>query len=312
VTSGSSNFAQTRNDIINAALRKCGQLAEGETATSQQVTDAAGDLNRLVKAWHAEGVKIWAYSELVLILDTTSQSYDLGTGGDHCVLASSLVETTLTADAAASATSLTVDSITGISTTYVIGIVLDDDTIHWTTVNGAPSGSTVVITSGLASAATSGNVVYVYSAVAPRPLRIEQARVQIDSTNETPLRQMSRSEYFALPNKSSSGVPSGFHYSPSLSTGTLYLWPVPDTVDYKINLTAYRVIEDFDAASDNPDLPQEWLAPLVWCLARELAAEYGVDEVTWGRITTMADYWYGKALDFDMEPESITFSPDFS
>jgi hypothetical protein len=311
-TSGSSNWNQTRNEIINAALRKCGMLAEGETASAQMVTDAAGDLNRLVKAWHAKGVKLWTYSELRLFLDTTSQSYDLSTSGDHCVLESSLVTTELDADAASGASTITVDSATGISTTYNIGVVQDDDTIHWTTVNGAPAGAVVTLTAVLTAAASSGNAVYVYQNKAPRPLRIEQARVQIDDDTENELRKLGREEYFRLPNKSAAGVPNSFHYNPGLTTGKLYIWPVASTVDYSIKLTAYRVIEDFDTASDNPDFPQEWLQALIWALAREISIEYGTDPETTARIERMADYHYREALNFDTDTESVVFTPDLS
>ena len=309
-SSGSTNWTQTRNELVNASLRKCGKLAEGETATAQQVEDACRDLNALVKGLHAEGVKIWAYSELTLFLDTTSQEYDLGTGGDHCILTSSLVETTLAADVALGASTITVASATGIATTYNIGVVQDDDTIHWTTVNGAPSGVTITLTAVTTAAATSGNAVYVYVSKAPRPLRIEQARIRTSSTSETVMTKMSRLEYFGQANKSATGVPSGYHYSPQLSLGKFYSCPVSSTVAYRINMTAYRVLEDFDASSDNPDFPQEWFQPLVWLLARELGPEYGVDGETWNRIITMADYWYGKALGFDTDTESVVIVPD--
>ena len=69
------------------------------------------------------------------------------------------ISTTLTATSAATDTTLTVDWITGISDGDPIDVTLDDNTHHRTTVNGAPSGSTVTITDGVPSQAGSGNIV---------------------------------------------------------------------------------------------------------------------------------------------------------
>ena len=64
--SGSIDFNQTRNEIIESALRKIGALAEGETPTAQQVTNASQELNRLVKTWITKGHHLWALDELVI------------------------------------------------------------------------------------------------------------------------------------------------------------------------------------------------------------------------------------------------------
>lgn len=309
--SGSSNYENTRNEIISAALRKCGQLAEGETATAQQVADAAGDLERFVKALQADGVHIWKTEELVLFLDTTSQSYDLGSTGDRVCRAAVLDTTTIGADEAAGQTSLTVASITGIANADTIGIVLDDGTMHWTTVNGAPSGTTVVVTSALPSAAASGKSVYAFPSKAVRPLRILSARVKTDSTNENPMALMGREDYFDISNKSSTGVPSQFFYNPTLTDGKFYIYPVAsDATDY-INLTAAMPFDDFDSADNNPDLPAEWTNALIWGLASEIAIEYGVDDSTYIKIQEKAAYWLDKASQMNTEDASVIFMPNF-
>jgi hypothetical protein len=69
--------------------------------------------------------------------------------------------TTLGGAEAAAQTDLTVAAITGVASGDIIGILLDDGTTHWTTVNGAPSGSTITITAALPSDAASGNRVVV-------------------------------------------------------------------------------------------------------------------------------------------------------
>ena len=71
--------------------------------------------------------------------------------------------TTLSSSASEHATSIQVSSISNISIYDGIGIELDNDTIQWTFVSTAPSGSTVTLNNSLLGAATSGNTVYISS-----------------------------------------------------------------------------------------------------------------------------------------------------
>ena len=48
MTSGTTTFSITRDDIIKAALRKIGVVAQGETPTTDQITEAAFALNLMV------------------------------------------------------------------------------------------------------------------------------------------------------------------------------------------------------------------------------------------------------------------------
>lgn len=312
-TSGSTDHTNTRNQIIESALRKMGQLPEGETASAQQVADASRDLENLVKSLQTQGINIWKSEELVLFLANEQQSYALGPTGDRLVSKDSLIITELGADEAATQTSLTVDSITDIADNYIIGITLDDRTIHWTAVNGTPVGATVIVDDALPSAASSGNKVYAFSAKAPRPLRITQARVQLDDTNEMELEILSEEDYFGLSNKSTASTPNSFYYKPTLVNGKLYVWPtVADERQY-LNLSAKMPIEDFDAAGNNPDYPVEWHQPLIWLLCSEVYIEYGVtDPATVTKIEKQAEKWFKIVSDYDVEEADIVVMPDFA
>lgn len=67
-TSGTTSYSITRDDIIKRALRLVGALAQGETPTINQVNEAATSLNGLVKAWAADGMPLWAITEMTLPL----------------------------------------------------------------------------------------------------------------------------------------------------------------------------------------------------------------------------------------------------
>ncbi len=68
--------------------------------------------------------------------------------------------TTLTADAASGATSLTVASIAGFSNGDAISIEQDNGTYKSTTVSGAPSGNTITLAAGLSFKASANHSVY--------------------------------------------------------------------------------------------------------------------------------------------------------
>lgn len=74
-TSGTTSYSTTRDDIIKRALRLVGALAQGETPTANQVTEAATALNGLVKAWAADGMPLWAITEMTLTLVAGQSTY---------------------------------------------------------------------------------------------------------------------------------------------------------------------------------------------------------------------------------------------
>jgi hypothetical protein len=273
-TSGSVNLSTTRNDIIKGALRLVGAIQSGEEPPADEVADAADVLEGMIKEWaKVDGVRPWLKRQGVLFLVKGQASYSLGPTGDHASL--TYVTTTLTAAVAASGTALPVTSITGISASDKIGVVLDDGTLHWDTVSGAPSGTTVTLTTGVASAAASGNRLFTYTNILQRPLSVIDARLKINNDQETPFADpISRDEYFDLPNKTSQGKPNQGYYDPQLTDGKFYIYQAPNDVKDVVLLDLQYPIEDFDAAGNNPEYPQEWFLALRCGLAVELGPEY--------------------------------------
>jgi len=77
-TSGSTNYASSRSLLISGALRLIGGLAQGETATSDQLTEGAEALNYLCKHLQADGMPLWAIKEYALTLTSGTRSYRIG------------------------------------------------------------------------------------------------------------------------------------------------------------------------------------------------------------------------------------------
>lgn len=315
-TSGSIDFTVTRDQIIKDSLLLIGAVGAEESVDSSDQAIAARMLNMMIKDWHNKGVNLWRYQEGILFLDTQNQaSYTLASGSSGDDFTDSAVITTLGAAEAASQTELTVTSSTGMTASDYIGVVLDDGTLHETTIVSVDNSTTITITSGLASAAASGNKVYTYTTKGNRPIRIDSVRWRDSSDLDRELNEISRDEYFELPTKeTSNGDPSAFYYDPrrgNTQGGILYLWPRPNDLSGHLRVTYTRTIEDFDNATDNPDFPQEWLLTLVYGLAALLAPLYGKDQKLTESIGIIAEQKLQDALDYDNQPESSFIVPDW-
>lgn len=79
-TSGISINQLSRDDIINAALRKLVVIGEGQTANATQITTAAQCLNNIIAEFRTLGMSIWARKTLLLTLVQDQKDYIMGIG----------------------------------------------------------------------------------------------------------------------------------------------------------------------------------------------------------------------------------------
>lgn len=270
-TSGSTNFNQTRNEIVTDALTGLGVLRPGGTATTNDINYCSNWLNKIVKSWEGQGIHMWKEAEGTLFLLTNVNTYTIaGTGN---VAGIDVVETTLTA--AASTTSLTVTSTTGMTAADQIGIELDDGTRQWTTIVSVDSSTGLTITASVSSAASSGNTIFTYTTAVSKPMHISSARFRNTDGTDRMVFLKGRDEFMQIPNKTTTGKINQAFYTPGLTSGTIYVWPTPDAVSDRLKFSYVKLIEDFDAAGDNPDFPTEWLLTLTKSLMYCIARTYG-------------------------------------
>jgi hypothetical protein len=319
-TSGTSTFTYTRDQIIRAAGRKIGAYAAGEVPDAQTITDFADALNSMVKRWDAKGIHVWTESEGIIFMQPNQVQYALGPGTtDHVAMPASgsltqnyYVSTTMTSGAALGATSISVTSTNQISNGDQIGVQLASGSVFWTTVNGAPSGTTVVLTVGLSGAVNAGALVFDYTTPILRPLRVPFARrYNYLSQIDVPLITMSRLDYRNQPNKLANGPTNQYFYDPQLNTGQFFVWPVPTSTQDAIKFTWYRPIQDFNTAGNTPDLPQEWIDTLIFNLAVVMAPEYDCPPQRYQMLVTQAAQYLDDVTGWDREPESTYFGVNF-
>lgn len=140
-------------------------------------------------------------------------------------------------------------------------------------------------------------------------------------TYDTPLRIISRVEYAQFGAKGTQGIPNSLYYfpgidiaggltSPSDGYGTLYAYVNPIDASRTIYGNFQRPIYDVDSFGDELDLPVEWLLPLKWSLAAEMADEYEVPEERIMRVEKKSLYYREQMQDWSTEQASVTFEPD--
>ncbi len=74
-TSANTSYESNRDNIIKAALRKCGVLAKGETPSTEDYTDCAQALNNIVTRFATLGMPLWKRTELSVTLALNTNDY---------------------------------------------------------------------------------------------------------------------------------------------------------------------------------------------------------------------------------------------
>lgn len=328
--SGTVTYRNTRDEIIKGALRLVGAYDPENTSgpTAGQISNASEALNQLLKFWETQGLHLWERRYGVIFPQYQQSQFVLGSpgpAGDHACLSTPLgtgfVQTTLSADAASGDSTVSVTSISSSGTVgtpaismangYYIGIQLDSGELYWTTVSGAPSGTTVTLAVALTGAASSGNTVYSYQTKLIRPTRIKDAFLrQVANGNDVPCMIIAREVYNRFGGKTTSfGTPVQIYYDPQRDTGNVYLYPGFSSVTQLLYIEFEKPIDDITAADQDYDLPQEWGAPLKFNLALVISPEYEVSTEKFKQIKVLADEHLKQVEGWDQEDASLQLQP---
>lgn len=312
--SGSTNWSITRDNLITQSYRVLGALRTGGTASSDELSDAAESLNMMIKAWQAYGLQLWLVKQVTLIPSKDSQSYSLGPTGDHASL--SMTKTEMRVAGIATDTTLEVDSTTGMGASDNIGINLDDGTTQWTTVSSVTDSDTVVVATGLTSAAAIDQPIHFYTKKIDRPHELlEVYRRDIDDVVDVPLLRLSRTDFFTLSDKDTSGIPVNFYYDAQLDDSVMYVWPTANAIfakDSTLQLLVKKPVDDMDSATDDFEFPQEWYEAIVYGLAERIAPMIGYPIQDRQLLKMEAQNYLDLALTSDHEQTDVTFIPDES
>jgi len=175
-------------------------------------------------------------------------------------------------------------------------------------ISGMPLWTVNEITVGMTSGVSQYSIGLASSQ--PRPLKILQAFIRDANNQDTMLEVLSRYDFNTLGYKEESGIPNQLYYDPQIGSGIITLFNVPSDSTSTIHLVIQRQIQDFSTASNTPDLPQEAYRMLKWCLAEEIALEYGAKEKSIALIAMKAKQLRDDFMSFEQETASVYFAPN--
>lgn len=296
-TSGIYRHVVTFDDIAEEAfdILQIGQ--DGDTFGGNEQVRSRKSMNFMLKAWEGQGIHLWTLTEGSLFLVQGQFKYNFATAN----IANTWFETTLSANEASGQNILSVTSTTDITVADVIGIVLDDNTTHWTTVLSKTS-ALVTIATVLPSAAVAGSFVRTYVASSFIPAnRVMETRRRERAEYEIDMNFESRKDYFHLPDKVTTGKPIQSYFSRQHPEGDMYLWPAPDDTEIVINFTYERPIQVISAGTDNFDIPDYWYEAVIYNLAERLILKFGCTKDRAVFIKAAAREYLSVALSYDTD-----------
>ena len=305
--SDSTDFTLNRDEIIDSALELVGAKEADLTPDASEVAKAAKWMNLMIKSWHKHGTMLHVRTTGTIFLEKGKKSYNLGTG--TYAARGTVTDTTTDVAVVASDTTLPVTATTGMTVGDNIGILQDDDSIHWDIISAISAGVDVTLTNGMASAAASGNAVYSYTNTAHRPVKIQKVILRDSSDNDIPITPMSQDEYMDINDKNMSSRPSQYFYDEQLGDSILSPWPIMDKNGHKLIYKYTKPFDDLDAATNNAEFESDWIMAIVYGLAEHLMVTYAVDEPTEKRITRGANRYFKLANKFEVEDSSMYLQP---
>jgi len=140
-----------------------------------------------------------------------------------------------------------------------------------------------------------------YTLPPARPLEIHSARWKGTATgSEIPMLPLTRDEYDELPNKSTTGTPTQYHYDRQRENARFYIWPILSAASAtaSILITYTREAEDITSLSDVLEMPGEWWETTAYALASRLNDIYGQAVPS---VIQRAEILEDKAFAFDRE-----------
>jgi len=312
-TSGQTELRYTLNEILEEAFNEIQVASQGESLSGADWRQGRRTLNRMLLEWQAQGIHLWTYTEGTLFLQKGQVEYDFGTSR----LTNQSFKTRTSAAQTAGSNTIDVQDVSNVTDSDNIGIILSDNTIQWTTVNGSPIGSTVTLTDGLNLDVISGAAVFTYSSTeAFKPvsrLMDDNVRRVDQNQQEIPVNSYNRQQYNELPFKTQLGFPVAVYYTRQdneNTTGTMFVWNAPQTAELYLRFTYERLIEIFGETDGDKvlDWPMYYQEAIIMGLAKRLLTKYGVtDPELVSEIKEKAQSSLDQALSYDNSVTDFEF-----
>lgn len=139
--------------------------------------------------------------------------------------------------------------------------------------------------------------------LSPVPHRVISCRYKNTSGNDLPMVEMTRSEYFDLPQKTNTGIPHSYYVDYQRTSTTIYVWqPLVSVTTETIPYTYYRKFDAIANLNEGVDVRSEWLEVVGYNLAQRLGPDFGrVNSAAFAEIKEQAIILKQELLDDDRE-----------
>jgi hypothetical protein len=142
------------------------------------------------------------------------------------------------------------------------------------------------------------------------PLRIMSMRYRDANLRDLPMRLFTREEYFDMPLKTSTGIPTQYYFDAQRGAPTVYVWPLLVSVTTEVLTCTYQKrMDDIDDLNNDVDITQENFDTLIYAFAARLLDSYGVEGEVAKRIIQRSQALLESASGFDRE-DVVRFVPD--
>lgn len=307
--SGVTTFTMTRNDCIKASLRVLRELGAGGVPTIEDYVNCNQALNIVLKSWQMRGIPLWKLVEISFPLFPDMATYPLGLAGGYLVDEGITIVDPGGGGVDGTWTESVLDGGSGVDgeIDYVINGGLITSVVVTVGGSGYSSPSAIFTNASGTFEVTIAQV----GLGGDRPIKFRDAWIRDDATSQdTPQIQVARQDYNQFGYKAQTGVPNQYWYDPQLDTGILTVYPVPTVLGGTFHGIVQMPIQDMVTATDNFDLPQEWLQAIKWGLADELSLEYGCPADVRGEVAAKAAKFVDDCFSYSMEESSVYFTVD--
>lgn len=315
-TSGSYILSTTGTELCYTAMQILGQYgADVTTLDSNDQTFALKLLNWYMKNSQYVGGFLWKRKVAFLFINELDTEYTISTTGAHCTEAYQTA--TVSTDAAASATTLFVDSTTGMLANDTILIPLSTGDYQATTIDTVVSSTELTLADGLDEAIDATARVYTYTTKISKPIRAYKYGLRLYTQGDTSnsyldrqLNPLAFDDYWCdTPQKVALSQPVSALYIPRRIDGKFYVMGRGFTLQMIAMFTYQEELESITSASQEPDYPSEWFLPLAHKLAYYLsyALEFGPDRRQ--ELNNEAEALFQKVNGSDQETAPLEIKP---
>lgn len=264
-------------DVITDAFLEAGIFSPGEVLSSDDSQFGLSKLSRLLDAWDADNLNIYATDFLNVIIVPNTQPLLIGQA------------------AVITSASLTANVATFIAqNSYVVGDFVDTSNCTPSALNvsnclvisATPNQFQLAITNANISPTTQTGVLAVYTGITPpnyatltqRPAKILNGNIVLNNVSpvvRVPLRIRDDDWWAANSVRNiTTTLPTDLYYSAQWPNGQLYLWPEPTTT-YGLELEVWVNLADIASLTYSFYLPQGYRDAVTYSLAETLCPSYG-------------------------------------